>query len=411
MNPDVNHLWRAPLWMLALLFAALAMLGPFAIDAYLPAFSGIGLDLAASPLQMQQTLSAYLFAFAAMNLLHGALSDSFGRRPVVLVGVAVFTLASVGCALAEDIGTLVAFRALQGLSSGAGIVVSRAAVRDLFPPAQAQRVMAQITLFFGIAPAIAPLAGGWLFVFVGWRAIFWGLAGFGVLLWMANLRLLPETLPPANRHPFNARHLAAGYLALGRAPRFLLLALASGVPFNAMFLYVLGAPVFLGEVLALPPTRFFGFFCAVIGGIMAGAWVSGRLAGRVAPARQVRLGFSIMLGVAAVNIGLSALLPPHPVWSIPPVAALAFGWSLLTPSVTLLALEVVPHRRGMAASMLAFVGSLANGLVAGVVAPLAMHSALAMALVSGALMLLGLVAWAVLRHRWPDAAVGASAPD
>ena len=109
---------------------------------------------------MQQTLSAYLFGFAVMNLFHGALADSFGRRPVVLWGVAVFTLASVGCALAPTIGALVFFRALQGLASGAGIVVSRAIIRDMFPPADAQRVMSQVTIFFGVAPAVAPMIGG-----------------------------------------------------------------------------------------------------------------------------------------------------------------------------------------------------------------------------------------------------------
>ena len=113
------------------------MVGPFAIDTYLPAFAGIARSLNASPVQMQQTLSAYLFGFAFMSLFHGAISDSFGRRPVVLWGVAVFTLTSVGCALSQNIGQLIFFRVLQGLSTGAGIVVSRAVVRDMFEPSQA----------------------------------------------------------------------------------------------------------------------------------------------------------------------------------------------------------------------------------------------------------------------------------
>ena len=118
---------------------------------------------------MQQTLSAYLFGFAVMNLFHGALSDSFGRRPVVLSGLVVFTLASAGCALSQHIGALVFFRALQGMSAGAGIVVSRAVIRDMFPPADAQRVMSQVTIYFGVAPAVAPMVGGFLFVHVGWH--------------------------------------------------------------------------------------------------------------------------------------------------------------------------------------------------------------------------------------------------
>jgi MFS transporter, DHA1 family, multidrug resistance protein len=155
MNPDAQQLWRAPRWALAVLLALLGMLGPFSIDTYLPAFGGMARSLGATPVQMQQTLSGYLFGFAFMSLFHGALSDSLGRRPVVLWGLAAFTLASLGCALSQSIGQLIFFRTLQGLSTGAGIVVARAVVRDMFEPSQAQRVMSQITIFFGIAPAIA----------------------------------------------------------------------------------------------------------------------------------------------------------------------------------------------------------------------------------------------------------------
>jgi DHA1 family bicyclomycin/chloramphenicol resistance-like MFS transporter len=201
MNPDAQQLWRAPRWALAVLLAMLGMLGPFSIDTYLPAFSGIARTLDATPVQMQQTLSGYLFGFAFMSLFHGALSDSLGRRPVVLWGLAAFTLASLGCALSQSIGQLVFFRTMQGLSTGAGIVVARAVVRDMFPPSQAQRVMSQITLFFGIAPVVAPLIGGWLYVHLGWHSIFWFLTAVGVALWLANYRLLPETLHLAQRQP------------------------------------------------------------------------------------------------------------------------------------------------------------------------------------------------------------------
>ena len=186
MNPDAHTLWRAPQWAFAILLALLSMLGPFSIDTYLPAFGGIAQSLGATPLQMQQTLSAYLFGFAFMALFHGAISDSFGRRPVVLWGLAVFIGASIGCALSQSIGQLIFFRAVQGLSTGAGIVVSRAVIRDMYPPSQAQKVMSQVTLFFGAAPAIAPIVGGWLLVHSTWHAIFWFLTGVGVLLWVAN---------------------------------------------------------------------------------------------------------------------------------------------------------------------------------------------------------------------------------
>jgi len=402
MNPDAQTLWKAPRWALAVLLAVLGMLGPFSIDTYIPAFSGIARSIGATPVEMQQTLSAYLFGFAFMNLFHGALSDSFGRRPVVLWGLAVFTLASLGCALSQTIGQLVLFRALQGLSTGAGIVVSRAVIRDMFPPAEAQKVMAQVTIYFGVAPAIAPIVGGFLFVHAGWHSIFWFLVGVGVVLFVANWKLLPETLHPTHRQPFHARHLMRGYWDLCSDPRFLLLALASGVPFNGMFLYVLSAPAFLGDHLQLAPTQFFWFFLLTIGGIMAGAWASGRMAGKVPPKRQIRDGFVIMLATSLVNVAANALFAPHPAWAMWPIGFFAFGWALMVPVVTLLVLDLHPERRGMASSLQAVIGSTANGLVAGLIAPLVMHSTLALAITSILMMGIGLVAWVWLHKRWPE---------
>ena len=402
MNPDAQQLWRAPRWALAVLLAVLGMLGPFSIDTYIPAFSGIAQSLGATPVQMQQTLSAYLFGFAFMSLFHGAISDSVGRRPVVLWGLAAFTLASAGCALSQSIGQLVFFRAMQGLTTGAGIVVARAVVRDMFSPSDAQRVMSQITIYFGVAPAIAPIIGGWLFVHMDWHSIFWFLTAVGIVLWVANYRLLPETLHLDHRQPLKVSNLMQGYWQLGLDPRFLLLALASGVPFNGMFLYVLSAPAFLGEHLALAPTQFFWFFVLTIGGIMGGAWVSGRMAGRVAPKQQIRIGFAIMLLIAVLNLIANLVFKAQVSWALLPIAIFAFGWALMVPVVTLLVLDLHPERRGMASSLQAFIGASANGLVAGLIAPLVMHSTALLAASSLAMMCVGLIAWFYVRRRWPE---------
>lgn len=402
MNPEAATIWKAPRWALAVLLAVLGMLGPFSIDTYIPAFSGIAKSIGASPVQMQQTLSAYLFGFAFMNLFHGALSDSFGRRPVVLSGIAVFTLASLGCALSQSIGQLVFFRAVQGMAAGAGIVVSRAVIRDMFPPAEAQRVMSQVTIYFGIAPAIAPIIGGFLFVHLGWHSIFWFLVAVGVLLFVSNWRLLPETLHLKDRQPFHPAHLLRGYWSLCSDPRFLLLALASGVPFNGMFLYVLSAPAFLGEHLHLAPTQFFWFFVLTISGIMLGAWHSGRKAGNVKPKRQIRDGFFIMLLTSIVNVAANLLFTPHVGWALWPLGVFAYGWALMVPVVTLLVLDLHPERRGMASSLQAVIGAVANGVVAGAVAPLVMHSTVLLALTSFGMMSVGLFAWWWLRRRWPE---------
>jgi len=408
MHPDAHTLWRLPQWAFAILLAVLGMLGPFSIDTYLPAFSGISASLGATPLEMQQTLSAYLFGFAFMALFHGAISDSFGRRPVVLWGLGVFTLASVGCALSQSIGQLIFFRAMQGLSTGAGIVIARAVVRDMYAPSQAQKVMSQITLFFGAAPAIAPLLGGWLLIHSSWHAIFWFLAALGVVLWIANYRLLPETLHATQRQHFHIKNLLAGYWQLGADPRFLLLALASGIPFNGMFLYILSAPVFLGEHLHLLPQQFFWCFLVTIGGIMLGAWVSGRVAGRLSQKRQIRNGFVIMLCIGVVNLIANLLFTAHVSWALWPLGIFAFGWAMMVPVVTLLILDLHPDRRGMASSLQMFIASGSNGIVAGLIAPWVMHSTVGLATASLCMMGIGLVAWIFLRKHWP--AIGVDVP-
>lgn len=397
--------WVKPLWWLAALLAALATLGPFAIDTYLPAFNGISKSLGATPFQMQQTLSAYLLGFSVMMLLHGALSDSFGRRPVILGGLAVFALASLICAVANHVGVLIAGRVLQGMSCGAGIVVGRAIVRDLFVAVEAQRLMSQITLFFGIAPAIAPIIGGWLLALTGWRSIFWFMMIVAIVLCALAWITLPETLPVERRQSFAPAPLARGYWSMLSDSRFLLLTIASGVPFSAVFLFILSAPTLLGKHLGLQPMQFFWLFVFCISGIMGGAWTSGRLAGRISRERQIRIGFTIMLSVAAANVLWHLFFPPTPVSAIGPVCLIAFGWSLLTPCITLMVLDLFPKRLGLASSLQAFFAGLSNAITAGIVAPAAMGSVEGLAAASAMLGFVGLVSWVfyrggIRRGRW-----------
>jgi MFS transporter, DHA1 family, multidrug resistance protein len=343
---------------------------------------------------MQQTLSAYLFGFALMNLFHGALADSFGRRPVVLWGHRAVHAGLGGLRAGRPIGALVFWRALQGMSAGAGMVVSRAVIRDMFPPADAQRVMSQVTIYFGVAPAIAPLIGGWLFVHADWHAIFWLLAGVGALLWAATGAGCPRRCTAQARQPSTCGHLMRGYAQPGAPARASwLLVLASGVPFNGMFLYVLSAPAFLGEHLQLAPTQFFWFFLSRSPASWAAPGRAGGWPARQA-AHQIRHGASRHARRVGGQRGLN-LVPPHPVWALAPMALFAFGWALMVPVVTLMVLDLVPDRRGMASSLQACVGSAANGLVAGVLAPLVMHSALGLALASLALGLASAGAWTV----------------
>lgn len=354
---------------LPLIIAGLATIGPFSIDTYLPSFPAMADALDTTPLHVQQTLTAYLLPYAAMMLFHGAVSDSFGRRGPILAGVAGFALASVGCALAPSIGALLFFRALQGLLAGVGMVIGRAIIRDCYHGHEAQRLMSQVLMIFAIAPAVAPIIGGWLQTWFGWRANFWFLAGLGAVLFLACLRFLPETHPPHARHPFAPRPLFAAYRHVGMNGRFLLLAGAAAISFSGFFIYVLSAPVFIYQHLGLDVHQFAWLFLSGVAGMMAGAYISGRLAGRISPQRAVNLGFAIMFGAALYNVLYHLWFPPLLPWSIIHQAVYAVGMTITMPALTLLLLDLFPRNRGMASSLQGFVHSLMSTLNAGVASP------------------------------------------
>jgi MFS transporter, DHA1 family, multidrug resistance protein len=367
-------------WSLAALLAALSMIGPFAIDMYLPAFPAIGEALHAAPIAVQQTLSAYLFAYAVMMLWHGALADALGRRRVVLGGLVVFAVATLGGAIAGNIETLWLFRALQGLSAGTGLVAGRAIIRDSFHGAEAQRLMSQITMVFAVAPAIAPVLGGLLLNTLGWRSIFWALLVFvvGVIVWAA--KRLPETHPRELRQPLHPRALWHSYRAVLRRADFLLLALVPALNFSAFFLYIASAPAFLIDLLGVTTWGFAWLFVPMIAGVTIGAFLSGRLAGHRSPQATVRLGYGLLFAGTAANLLICWLSTPNVPLNVLPIMVYTIGSSIVMPSVTLLMLDLFPTLRGMASSLQGFVQFGISGFTAGTIAPLLSHSLLALAL-------------------------------
>ena len=379
--------------LLPWLLAGLATIGPFAIDTYLPSFPSIGRDYAVDELYVQQTLSVYMASFAVMTLFHGALSDSFGRRPVILVNLLVFVLASIGCALAPTIDTMLACRALQGMSAGAGIVVGRAIIRDTYEGPMAQRLMSQVTMLFSLAPAVAPVIGGLLDLAFGWRSIFAFLAVLSLLLWAGCAWTLPETLARADRQPFRAAPLFANYVQVFGSARFAMLAFAVAFNFAGFFIYVVSAPAVIYRHLGLSGTEFAWLFVPGIGGVVIGAWLSGRLAGRATPERTVALGYAIMVLAAALGIGYHLAWPPAVPWTVLPLMLYAMGMSLAMPSITLLALDLFPRNRGMAASVQGFTQSMSNALLAGVVSPLVAGTQLSLATAAAMAMVLGAGCW------------------
>ncbi|MGE5472199.1 MAG: multidrug effflux MFS transporter [Bacteroidota bacterium] len=387
---------------IAMLLAALSALGPFSIDTYLPSFHEIGQKLGATPLQVQQTLSAYLLAFAVMTLWHGAIADRFGRRPVILTALALFAIASAGCGLATSIQQLWFWRAMQGVTAGAGIVISRAIVRDLFDGAAAQRLMSQITMMFALAPAIAPMIGGWLQSLFGWRSVFAflvvGTGGLALACW----KLLPETLPPEKRQSLRPGYLGRTYLRVMTSPRFLFACAALSLNFLGFFIYVLSAPTFLMTHLGIPETGFLWLFGPSMCGLMTGSWLSGRLAGKRSPAGTIALGYGLMVSAALFNIGINLALPPGVPWSVMPIFVYTLGMSLAMPSLTILALDPFPAQRGLAASCQTFFQSGSNSIAAGLVVPLLWGSTLTLALgMAGMMALGGLAAFAHLKWRSP----------
>src|SRR5882724_2327524 len=184
---------------MAALLAALAMVSPFSIDTFYPSFPAISQEFSLTTWQIQQTITVYMLPFALMTLIQGPLSDALGRRPVVLVGLLIYSAASIACVFAPSFAFLLAFRALQGMSAGVGMAVGRAIIRDLHDGPQAQKLMATISMIFSIAPAIAPVLGGWIHVWFGWRYVFGFMVIAGLTLSALSYALLPET------HPFERR--------------------------------------------------------------------------------------------------------------------------------------------------------------------------------------------------------------
>lgn len=384
--------------LLAAILAALAMIGPFTIDTYLPSFPAIASAFSVSALEVQQTLSVYLLSFAVMTLIHGTLSDSFGRRPVIIAGLFIFSLASVGCALAQDFSQLLLFRGLQGLSAGVGMVVGRAIIRDSFEGHEAQRLMSLVTMIFGLAPAIAPVIGGWLQSAFGWASVFLFLALYGALLLAACIWRLPETLPPSARQPFAVRPLAKNYANLASSPRLLLLSLAIALNFCGFFVYIVSAPALIYNLLGLNEHQFAWLFVPGIAGVMLGAFLSGRLAGKVSPQRTVKIGYIIMFCSAAFNLIYSGLFEPALPWTVLPVMCYTVGMALAMPSVTLIALDLFPHNRGLTSSLLGFTHSFLIAIVAGVVSPLLSHADITLALGMTGLLASGWTLWMIYLH-------------
>ncbi|MFZ3202661.1 MAG: multidrug effflux MFS transporter [Pseudomonas sp.] len=392
-------------YLFVLLVASLASMGQFAIATYMPAFAAIAEELAATPVQVQQTLTAYLLPFALALFWHGAIADAIGRRGFLLFGLGLFFGASLLCMLAPSIEWLFAGRALQGLSAGIGMVVGRVMIRDRFDGVHAQRQMALVAIGFSLAPAIAPLCGGWLLPWFGWRGIFAFLALLSALLLFGCWRHLAETLPIDKRQSLHPLALSRAFAEQLRDAPFVLICLANAGANAAIYLYVLSAPTFVIEHLGLGAQSFAWLFLPIVGGLLVGAFAAHRVAGRMSAARGVLLGSAVMLLATLLNIGLCLWLPRHVPWPLLALPIFALGLMLTQPGLQLLALDRFPERRGLASSGFITVHQLVTALSSALLVPLLQDSTLSLALGMAALQYLALLAfW--LSQRGPSARHG-----
>ncbi len=381
--------------LLIVLLAVLSMMGALGIDTYLPSFPSIAMEFGVSAVVVQQTLSIFVLCMAGMMLFYGTLSDSFGRRPVLLASLVLFAASSFACALAPNAGMLIFFRAVQGLSAGAGTVVGRAVVQDHFKGSDAHRATAIMTMLFGLAPVVAPVIGGWLETSLGWRSVFVFLGGLGLVILVACYKLLIETLPSERRTPFAIRPIAANYLLCVRNARFVLMALSIALMFSGIPLYIGSAAAFVMGILHQSERAFAWLFTPMVGGLILGSAVASRLAKRVAPDSMVRAGLLIALAGIVCNVVYTRLFTAQVPYAVLPIMLYTFGLAMASPTMIVRTLDLFPQMSGLAASMQGFIQMLSFSIVAGVVSPLLFDSAHKLALGHATGVGLGIVLWLI----------------
>lgn len=366
---------------LVFILGALTAFGPLSIDMYLPSLPSLSLDFGASTSQTQLTLSACVLGLAAGQIITGPLSDALGRKRPLLVGLAMYALASLLCALAPSVFLLVALRFLQGVSGAAGIVIARAIVRDLHSGVALAKFFSVLLLVTGLAPILAPIFGGLLLRFTSWRGVFIALTIIGVLLFLAAAAGLSETLPPGYRQIGGIRITLATFRQLLTTRAFLGFALSSGLAFAGMFSYISGSPFVLQDLYGVSPQVFSLIFGMNALGFVIAGQVNGRLVGRVALLKLLAFGLvatttggvTLLLVVSIGGIGLIGILPALFVM----VASLGF----VLPNATSLALSGQPRIAGSASALVGVLQFSIGAIAAPIVGSFGARTALPMATV------------------------------
>jgi len=390
---------RAGLVKLVIVLAALTAFNTMSIDMYLPAFPQMSKDLGASPGTVQLSISAFLFGSAASQVFYGPLADRFGRKPPLFFGLGLYVIACVGCALVHSGGALLAWRVLMALGGGASIVISRAMVRDLYDTTEGARMLSLLMLVMGVSPILAPLAGGQLLLFTGWRGIFAVLAVFGLFTLYGTLAWLPESLPREQRIPRRAREMAAIYAELLKARRFLGYALALGAVAGLFFSYIAGAPQFFIELHGISPQGFGVYFGINAAGLIGAAQFNRWLLCRLSAESILKIAFPAATLTALLLAGsVASGFGGFAAQAVLMFVFLSLG-GILFPNVMALGLEPYAHAAGSASALLGMV-QYSLGALAGIFVGLFHNgSALPMVLTMGGCALAGSLAfwWAADR--------------
>lgn len=349
---------------LPLLLGGLSALAPLSIDMYLPSFPAITRDLALAPGAVEQTLAVFFVGLAIGQIIYGPVTDRFGRKGPLLFGMVLYTLASMMCALAQSVEMLTAMRFAQAIGGCAGMVVSRAVVRDVFDPKDSVRIFALLMLIMGVAPILAPALGGQLLIWFGWRAMFWVLAGFSVLWLVLLMVLLPETLKDENRQQGGVLDAIKAYGDLLIDRRFMGLALCGTLCFISLFAYIGGSPNILMEQYGLTPTSYSIIFGVNAFGLIGLSQASAPLTRRFGMER-VLTGCLIVLTLAASVLLLTQMtgFGGLPGLLVPLFVQMSI-LGMIFPNNAALTMAPFAKRAGMAAALMGAI-QFGGGAVAG----------------------------------------------
>ncbi|MDT0379511.1 multidrug effflux MFS transporter [Streptomyces sp. DSM 42041] len=388
-EPKLTRRQRAGL-LLTLILGSLTALPALSMDMYLPALPAVGSDLSTPAASVQLTLTTCLLGLAVGQLVVGPMSDQFGRRRPLLIGMGGYVLASAACAFAPTIGTLTGFRLVQGLAGSAGIVIARAVVRDLYDGLAMARFFSTLMLIAGTAPILAPVLGGQILRFTDWRGVFLVLTGIGTLLMLIVARKLPETLPTRARHRGGVPEALRTMRGLFADRVFTGYLLAGSFGFAALFAYVAASPFVVQEIYGASPQTFSMLFMANSIGLVAVGQINGKiLVGRVSLDRVMAFGLALTL-LAAVALLLLTAGAFGPVGLVPVATGLFVlmsGMALILPNANSQALMRAPHAAGSASALLGTSQFLVGAVASPLVGIAGEHTAVPMALVQlGALL-------------------------